>query len=76
MFGLLSGIRCHNCGMALENDRYVKDEKGGSMYWINPAICHLTNVRLNFCGPGCSTEWHEKELAAHKNVTQDTPSDS
>lgn len=71
MFGL-SGVRCHVCGMALENSKYAKDPRGDSLYWADPKINQFTDVKLDFCGPQHSSEWHIGQIEARKNVTQDT----
>ena len=72
MFNLLSGVKCHICGMAIENSNYTKDERGASLYWADPKICEFTDVRLNFCGVQHSVEWYGKQIEARKNVTQST----
>lgn len=70
MFGL-SGVRCHECGMALENKNYRKED-GEGLYYTNPKICQYTDKVLNFCGPVCSSAWFMKQIEASKDVTQGT----
>lgn len=67
--GLLTGPKCHVCGMAQANSQYTKDEYGRGIYWANPDICEYTDVRLDFCGVYHSVEWWDKQLEARKNVT-------
>jgi hypothetical protein len=71
MFGL-SGVRCGICGMALENEKFSKDERGDVLYWANPKLSAYTDVRIDFCGVMHSFEWHQKKIEASKNVTPDT----
>ena len=73
MFGL-SGIKCKVCGIALENPKYIRDEKGSGMYWANPDLTPYTDVKLDFCGPVHSTQWMVEQIEARKNVTQDVSS--
>lgn len=71
MFGLQipQGPKCHVCGMLIANSEYRKDDHGFSLYWANPKICEFTEVRLDFCGPICSTQWWGEQIEARKNVT-------
>lgn len=70
MFGL-SGIRCGVCGMALENPEYRK-ERGEGIYYADPRLSPHTDVRVDFCGPLHSYEWHKGKMEANKDVTQGT----
>lgn len=70
MFGLsAAGSTCRICGKALANPEYHKDEYGRGIYWVNPNISDLTDVRVDFCGVNHSNEWFTKQLEARKNVT-------
>jgi len=72
LFNLLSGIRCHVCGMALENPKYHKMIDGEGYYWANPKLSPYTEVRLDFCSAVHSTQWTVEQIEAHKNATPDT----
>ena len=71
MFGL-SGVRCHVCGMAIENTKYARDSRGNSLYWADPNLSQFTDAKLDFCGVQHSAAWHIEQIEARKNVTQDT----
>jgi len=58
----LSGVRCHGCGMALENPHYRRDENDEGLYWADPKINPLTDVRLDFCGVLHYHEWYVAAL--------------
>lgn len=70
MFGL-SGIRCGVCGIAFENKDYTKGQHGEAVYWADPKLSPYTDVKVNFCGPQHSFEWHREKMEASKNITQD-----
>lgn len=76
MFGILSGTKCHVCGMALENPLYARSEHGDGLYWANPKLSEFTDERLDFCGAQHSVQWFQEQIEARKNVTQGSPDQS
>jgi hypothetical protein len=87
---MFSGTRCHVCGKALEADGYAREfdifGMPHGLYWANPKLSEYTDVRLDFCGPQHSFEWHQQkreekeagEVVAHDNdpeQSQPSPTD-
>lgn len=70
MFGL-TGIRCGVCGMAFENKDYTKGQHGEEVYWADPKMSKLTDVRVDFCGALHSHQWHKERMEGYKDVPQE-----
>lgn len=70
MFNLLSGVKCHICGMAQENPNYARGQHGEILYWADPKLCKDTDVRLDFCSVHHSAEWYGKQIEARRIAAQ------
>jgi hypothetical protein len=59
------GVFCKICNKPITDSNYAKDPYDGtSLYWADPKINPHTEVKVDFCGAKCSTEWHLKQVVA------------